>query len=297
MKELALELGQTPSYTLFRKHVKNCQFHLENLKFSYSDCVRESGLVPARLSKVTSKIFEKDIDKHLEEYDQKSPIRSKEYPKILILGDLHFPFINQKALEACYEFSEINNPEYIVQIGDLFDMYSHSKFPRSHNVFLPKEEESKARKMAEVMWSKFKGKKIQICGNHDYRPLKRALETMPTMEHWIEKYLKELLTFDGVETVFDPREEYKISDISFIHGHLNGIGKHRDHFMGNTVVGHSHTAGVSYRQINEKIIWEMNVGYLGDQYSRGLSYTPTKTVPWTLGWGFIDCNGPRFVPF
>lgn len=302
VKQLAEELGRVPSCNEFRR-VRNARGSIENSSFkTYTRLLEEAGLVESvGVVKSNNSIFEKDIRNHLESYEAPEKIvRSQEYPKILILGDTHFPFCHSDALAKAIDFAKEAKPDFVIQIGDLYDMYSHSKFPRSQNIFTPKEEEDKAREMAEDMWRKIvphSGKCIQLLGNHDSRPLKRTLEAIPTMEHWIEKYFQELLSFTKVETIYDFREGYKISDITFIHGFLSGLGRHRDHFMGNLVCGHTHTAGVSYKQIDGKIIFEMNVGFLGDQYSKGLSYTPSKTVPWTLGHGYIDKWGPRFIPY
>jgi hypothetical protein len=60
-------------------------------------------------------------------------------------------------------------------------------------------------------------------------------------------------------------------------------------------VGHSHVGGVAYRSIQGKVLFELNAGLLGDPEAKGLSYTPQKLTRWTLGWGFIDQLGPRFI--
>lgn len=52
---------------------------------------------------------------------------------------------------------------------------------------------------------------------------------------------------------------------------------------------------MSFKRIGGKTLYELNAGYLGDPESKALSYTPTKITNWTLGWGYIDEDGPRFV--
>lgn len=301
--KLADELGRTPT------KLELCDIYSQArsaLRIHYNDrytlLVNAAGLAPNKSDKITNEIFKKDIKKHLEQYEPKAVVKSLNYPKILIIPDIHFPFEHKKAIEWMHEFAKENQPEYIFQIGDMFDFYSHAKFPRSHNVFTPKEEERLAREKAEKMWARLQkdcpqAKCIQMIGNHSARPLKRTLEAMPSMEHWAEKYFEELMSFNNVETILNAREEYKIKDIYFTHGYANKLGDHRDHYLANLVVGHSHTGGVSFRQINGRVLWELNCGYLADQYSKGLSYTATRTVKWTLGIGFIDKYGPRFVPY
>lgn len=306
---MAAELGRTPTRDEFYAQVKGASWAVQKwYARQYNTLVLACGLdlSPNQVKKIklTNEIFKKDIQQTLIDYLPKPYLRSKNYPEILIIGDLHFPFVHQKCLEAIYEFAKAH-PEikYIIQIGDIYDMFSGGKFPRSHNIYMPIEEERLARAMAEKMWKKLQeilpnATCIQILGNHDIRPIKRSLEVMPSAEHMIEYYLhNKLLTFNNVKTITDPRESYELCEIEFIHGYLGGIGRHRDSFLANVVHGHTHTGGVAYRQVKNKILWELDCGYVGDPMSKGLSYTPSKYVKWTLGWGFIDKHGPRFIPY
>lgn len=300
------ELGRTPSKEEFYKQFKGVRFATEKFyQRSYLKLLAATGLEPLASgpkNKITNEIFKRDIELHISNQNQKEMVRSKKYPKILIIGDLHFPFHHAKCLEAIHEFCKETQPNFIVQIGDLYDMYSHAKFPRSHNLFTAKEEEKMARSLASKMWQRFQldspeSKCIQILGNHDVRPTKRVIEVLPQMEHWVERYFEELMSFENVQSILNPREEFKIEDIVFIHGYANKLGDHRDHFLGNTVVGHTHLGGVSFRQLQDKNVWELNVGFCGNQFAKGLSYTPTKTVKWTLGWGLVDSYGARFISY
>jgi len=306
IRNLAIELGRSPTRTEFYDFNIKCKYAVEKFyNGRYNDLLLAAGLELNKKVKITNEIFKKDIHRQLENFVPKPYQRSRKYPKILIIGDLHFPFVHHKCLEEIYNFAKQpeTKPEFIIQIGDIYDMYSHAKFPRSHNIYTPQEEEKVARGMAEKMWKKLQelvpdAKCIQILGNHDIRPLKRTLEVQPSAEHMIEYYLyNKLLKFDNVHTITDPRESYELCEIDFIHGYLSGIGKHRDDFLANVVHGHTHRGGMDCRQIKNKILWELDVGYCGDPTSKGLSYTPSKYVKWTLGWGYIDENGPRFIPY
>jgi hypothetical protein len=301
MKQLAEELGQTPTYTIFRNRVKNCQVHLERLQTRYSEIVELAGLVPATKERITSNIFKKNIDSHIDNYVPQEIKPKCIWPKIAILGDLHEPFGSDRVKSEFVSFCESFKPSYIIQMGDLMDMYSHSKFPRSHNIFTPKDEEEKAKKRIEEFWSACQkaapeAKCIGLLGNHDARPLKRTLESMPQLEHWIEKYFKDLMTFDGVEMILDPRQEFIIEDIVFIHGYMGKLGNHRDYMLMNTVRGHDHVGGCVFRQIHGKVLWELDAGLAGDFNAKGFSYTNQRMNNWTNGFASIDELGPRFIP-
>ena len=226
-------------------------------------------------------------------------VKSAHYKSVLYIGDAHFPFVSQDVLCLIYEYIERYKPEVVVQVGDLFDFAAQTRFPASKLViFNPFEEARLGRKMAGEMWETIrrlvpKAELFQIWGNHDLRPIKRILESAPDCEPFFD--LKPYMTFDGVQTVEDYRSALKINETNVHHGWLSKLGAHRDHFMTNTVVGHSHRAGIDYRKFGDRVLWEMNVGFIGDAHSKALGYTPTRMTNWTLGFGTEDALGPRIV--
>lgn len=304
IKDIALELGRSPTRAEFEQRVQGGDGKLRAVG-GLAVLQRAAGLTPyseRRFPKITNQIFEKDIAAHLAERIPKEPLPQSPWPKIAVLGDLHEPFSHAKLKEAFIAFCTENQPDWIVQVGDAVDFYSHSKFPRSHNIFTPKDEEQLARKNLEKLWADLavavpKAKRVMLIGNHAIRPMKRVLEAVPTIEHWAEKYLTDYLSFPNVHTVMDTREEYMIGDICFIHGYKSGLGAHRDHILSNVVCGHTHTGGASFRSFRGRTYWELNAGLAGDIESPGLTYTATRTTGWTLGWAWIDKHGPRFIPY
>ncbi len=224
--------------------------------------------------------------------------------KILIFGDIHFPYHNGKALKRALEAVKREKPTHVVQIGDLYDQYSFSRFTRK-NITLPQSELQLARQQAIDFWNKVKNcskgvKCYQILGNHDMRLIKRAEERLPEAQDLVKNSVLELYKFKGVLTIEDDRDILKVMGISFHHGYLSQIGAHRDKFLANVVVGHSHTGGVSFRQINGKTLWELNAGFLADETAEPLRYNPSKSSKWTLGYGLITYKDgvacPQFVP-
>lgn len=303
IKELALELGVTPCRDQFIRHVKNGRKHVENLFGQYSKLVEAAGLAPNSSNKrITSEIFNRPIEKFLDEYNRDlEPQRENQpYPRGAYISDIHFPFCNQRVLDKFYRHIEKEKPDYVVLVGDAWDMYSHSRFPRSHNIFTPREEQELSRKKNEEMWVEVKkahsfAKCYQMLGNHDVRPLKRILESYPAAEDWVEKMLRELFSFPGVETIHDQRQELILGNIVIHHGYRSKLGDHRDYTLQNSIVGHTHLAGVVYRQLRGEVIFEMNCGLAGDPLSKGLSYTPQKITHWTSSFSMTDLDGPRVI--
>lgn len=305
IKELSHELGRAPlgleilSSGIVSKHYLNKYGYKELINMAGLESPKKSEWLPERMAKISNDIFVKSIDRQIEEYVPKTSIKKNSFSKILCIPDTHFPFINKEALEKVLEFSKEHKPDYIIQVGDLLDCYAASKFPRSQNIYTPKEEERLGIEMAEEMWRKLradnpKAKCYQLMGNHDVRMLKRTLESLPIAEHWIEAYFKELFTFEGVETIFDTRQELEIDGILFTHGFL-GSGSHKDYYLKNVIHGHDHKLYVQHRRIHGENIFEMSCGFLGDVEAKALSYTPSKLANFQLGFGWVDQLGARTI--
>lgn len=219
--------------------------------------------------------------------------------RFVVLGDTHFPFHSKWALDAAFEIIKREKPDYVIQVGDLYDLYSLSKFPRNVNVMTPKDEITLARGTAEEMWEYIqrispKSQCIQLLGNHCERLQKRITEKLPEILGIV--LYRQLFQFENVKTYLDTRDEVVIEKIAFMHGYRTKLGDHCKYNMMNTVCGHTHRGGVFFTQVNNRQIWELNAGYLADPLEAAMSYTRQKWVQWTLGVGIIDDYGPRFVP-
>jgi predicted phosphodiesterase len=221
--------------------------------------------------------------------------------KILILGDIHFPYHKQEALDAVLKaVSEMKEkPTAIVQIGDLYDQYGYSRYPKTMYVN-PSGELAQARNLAIKMWKDLhklapRADLHQILGNHDIRIAKMVSGKCPEVYEDIKEVTEKKYTFDHVNTIHDYRELLEIDGVLFTHGYLSKSGDHMKYQNKSTVVGHSHVGGVVYQKVLGKVLWELNAGYLADEMSEPLYYRQTKTSKWTLGYGLIEDGQPRFV--
>ena len=306
VKDLALELGRSPTRAEFISRVAGAEGILKRvggltivLKAAGLDTYEERRT--GKKTKINNRVFEVSIEQHLEAYEPREPRPKQAWPRIAVISDIHWPFHSQRVLDAFYAFIEKHKPEHVIINGDAWDMYSHAKFPRSHNVFTPKEEQAKARASNEEFWKRVKAvcpkaKCYQLLGNHDVRPLKRVLESYPEAEHWVQRMMEELFTFEGVKTFHDPREELMLpGDICVHHGYRSKLGDARDYTRFNAIVGHTHQGGSVFRQLRGEVLWELNSGVAGDPEAKGLTYTPQRITNWTPGFGWVDEFGPRFV--
>lgn len=301
LKDISLELGRVPSRAEFEARVKGGRYRLQQVFGTYSALIAAAGLTIATgPERARSAFMSRDLVDHLESRVETIPRAHRVDAPILVIGDTHFPFAHKEAIAWIYQVAKKLKPKAIVQIGDLYDLLAWSAFPKSMNTYTPKQEIELARSHAEEFWTSLRkaspdAKCFQLIGNHDVRPMKRLLENAPALEVFI--HFDPWFEFDGVETIKDSREELVLNDVVFIHGHKAKLGAHRDFMSQNVVVGHSHTGGVVFRALKDRIVWELNAGFVGDAGSKAFTYTPQKTVSWTLGVGVIDALGPRFVPF
>jgi predicted phosphodiesterase len=302
VKQLALELGRTPRRDEILSQIKGARWTIETVFRNYTALIQAAGLDAAQVRKIDNSIFERDIESHLKEYQPRPYQPPGPYPRAAIISDIHWPFESQRVVEAFYRYVEKHKAEWVILNGDAFDFYSHSKYPRSHNLFTPREEEQLARTKSETFWQEIqrlspKSKCVFLLGNHDIRPMKRVLESYPEAEDWIKERMTKLFTYPGVKTMMDPREEIYLDERTIVfHGYRSKLGDHRDFTHFNCFNGHTHVGGVVWKQLRHEVIFECNSGVAGDPMAKGLTYTPQKVTNWTPGFAVCDEYGPRFVP-
>lgn len=307
VKQVASDLGKIPTREEFRARSALGEKAYRDLFGGYSLLLQAAGLSKQAPKFNSKEAFASPVEKPVSSGHTIVPksgthdLKFGSSKNILILGDTHFPWADMDAICGVYAFIE-KNPQIdtVIQMGDLYDMYSWAKFPRSHLLYNPKQEIEVAREMAGEMWAKIhsmlpKARLIQILGNHDIRPIKKCIEFAPELEPFLE--FKKFFQFPNVELVEDHRQPFELGGVGFIHGFLGGLGAHARKFLRSIVCGHTHKGGVvTIPLANGTVLFECNAGYLGDPTSRPMSYTPTKMNEWTKGFAYLDEWGPRFIP-
>jgi hypothetical protein len=307
LKEIAQELGRVPR-ALDLVGTKLSRYRVELIFGTWSEAIKAAGMEPVKRG-AKPNVFEKPLEPHLEAQHARQdesqfsnfilPIEN--YPSTAVIGDMHEPFAHSAAKRFALEVIRELKPKRAVQVGDVRDMFSWQKYPRSHNVFLPKEEIELGTAAIGAFWKDVQEASpgiecFQLFGNHDIRPYSRVLEAFPALESLID--LRPLYRFPGVQLIEDPRQELQLDGVFFHHGYMTKAGANRDFMNVCTAVGHSHRAGAFFRTIwGGHQIWELNAGTLGDPKGKGLTYTPQRHTQQTLGLGWIDRLGPRFIPF
>lgn len=228
--------------------------------------------------------------------------------KILVIPDLHFPWTLMSGLDVAFEWAKENQPDIVIQIGDAFDQYTWSRFPRELDVMLPASELQQARELYTAMWGTFKylcpgAELIQMLGNHDTRIIKQAANRYPEIVTVLNHlgFYKSMYGAEGVQLIVNPREIlYRESGgkrIGFHHGDFmrTMVPGKRAQFLGESIVfGHTHrqwlvplpSGGGSF---------EMCAGTLSDSAAVPLQYTAISS-PWQVeGFGYIIDGAPGLV--
>ena len=222
---------------------------------------------------------------------------------VAAIPDLHFPWVDVKALAKVYDIIENHNPQVVIQLGDLYDLYSYSKYARTHDLCTPEEELEDARNSALIFWNTIneivpRARKIQLRGNHDVRIEKRTLEKAPELYSIVSRHQNDLYKFKGVETILCDKEGIEIEGVLYVHGWLTKLGDHMKSLGKCIVHGHTHRAGIIFENYFGNLLWELDCGYLAGDAKDAipLRYGPTVHMKWVKGLGMIKPDGPIFIP-
>lgn len=222
--------------------------------------------------------------------------------KVMAIGDAHMPWHSRATMRAIYADMRVLKPDIVIQMGDLYDLFSFSRFPRTYNVYTPQQELELGRKDAELFWSTVQdcapqARRIQIWGNHDTRAVRKALSNAPELEMFASQGMRSLMQFDGVELVSDSAEVLMIDGVGYHHGYRAGYGMHARMNLCSMVTAHTHMGYVLPIKLEHQIIWELNAGFVANRFAVPMSYAEQRRFSRsTLGYGWVDEFGPRFVP-
>lgn len=301
IKRVASELGHHPTRREYlekgkTKHAYEQAFGL------WTEAIKAAFGEPTSYQKSSAKIVTEFYSKKVADLlkNSSSPQASliDGFTPTVCIPDVHFPWANLDALSALYAWIEILKPERIIQMGDLYDMYSFAKFPRSRMIISVEDEVLTSRSMAEAMWSTIRkiapdAHLVQLLGNHCIRSHKRVLETnCPELEVFFD--FKSIFNFEGVETIYDPRELVIYDGINFTHGHLKH-GAHRALFKTHVVHGHTHAGKLTGSNIDGSYLFELDCGLMGNPNAPCFGYMPKKITGWQTGFGYISALGPIFI--
>ena len=164
-------------------------------------------------------------------------LRNRDFNNVLVVGDLHAPFIRKGYLEHCLEVYEKYNCNKVVFIGDIIDNHYSSFHEPDPDGYGAGEELDRAISHIKPWWENFPKAKVCI-GNHDAIICRKAFSS-GISNRWIRDY-DEVLGTPG----WDFKQEHNIDGVTYVHGtgtSGKGATKRLREWHTSIVQGHIHT--------------------------------------------------------
>lgn len=217
------------------------------------------------------------------EYEYILSLRS-DSRKILVIPDLHSPFIKYGFLEFCQGIYEKYSCNDVIFIGDLIDNHFSSYHETDPDGDSAIAELLKAKKELSYWYQAFP--KSKVCfGNHDIIPNRKAM-TSGLSASWIKTIGEVLETPD-----WEYSEEFIIDDVMYTHGTGRKARNRAKSDLISVVQGHYHSE--SYLEFFVGMhfkIFAMQLGCGIDRKSYGMAYGKHFNKP-HINCGVVLDNG------
>jgi predicted phosphodiesterase len=221
------------------------------------------------------------------------------YRKILVLPDMHAPWVNWGALEQAHRWYLSHKPELVVCLGDITDQKIWSHWSKDTDDMSPSDELKAAKKCLERLHDMFP-RMVILRGNHDSRVLRRAIEAGIPSEMFRD--VDQLFNFKGWEwkantakfVVDTPR-----GPILFVHGdEQGGTVAQKSRILGLSVIqGHTHKVSITYTTTLKGTIFGAEMGCIMDTQSKASKYAAPNPVGTTVGFGVVKYGVPYFIDY
>jgi metallophosphoesterase superfamily enzyme len=208
---------------------------------------------------------------------------------VLVIPDLHAPFIHPKALKHCAQVYKQYKCNKVIFIGDLIDNASTTRWDTNPDGKSAGDELNLATKQLKA-WYKTFPKAIVTIGNHDERITKK-LKKGTVSNKWLK---------DFNEVLEVPNWEFlnciTIDGVTYSHGE-GYTSTTQSLYQSNTsiVFGHFHS---KYEIVYNNGKFGMCVGWLADQDAYAFDYARNCSKKGILGCAVVLNNGtlPILLP-
>lgn len=218
------------------------------------------------------------------EYEKILDFRQGRGSNVLVIGDLHAPFIKKGYLEFCIEMHEKHNCKEVVFIGDLIDNHFSSYHETDPDGFGGAEELRRAKIQIADFYKAFPNAKVCI-GNHDALPNRKAFSS-GVSKQWIKSIGEVLDT-----PMWEYAEEFMIDRVLYTHGIGRKARQRCVQEMMSVVQGHYHSESyVEYFVSPYQMLFALQIGCGVDRRAYGLTYGKHFKKP-QLNVGIVKDNG------
>lgn len=240
-------------------------FNKAGLNEEFTKSAREAGQRIKEEYVNTPEIVE-NLIKYGTEYDPKDVAFKPPVTRVLVIGDLHAPFIREGYLDFCKNIYKKYNCNEVVFIGDLIDQHFSSFWnidPDGHSA----AEELRLAKLQIQEWYKtFPIAKVCI-GNHDLIPARKMFNA-GVSKVWL-KDISEILNTPNWEYA----EEFIIDEVLYVHGISRKALERMKADLISVVQGHYHSESYIHYAVGKfKKMFAMQVGCGVDDKSYAMAY-------------------------
>lgn len=206
---------------------------------------------------------------------------------VLVIPDLHSPFIHEKALDHCVKTYEQFNCNQVIFLGDILDNHYSSFHETSPDGMGAGDELDMAIKQLSPWYDAFPKAKVMI-GNHD-RIIQRKTFTGGISQRWIKSYNEVI----GCPTGWEFMLSYEQDGVLYFHGEMaaNTLQVLLNKRM-NCVYGHLHTKfEILYNASPTDLLWAMPSGCMIDIKKYAFEYAKYNVKRPILGCSVVLNNG------
>lgn len=215
---------------------------------------------------------------------------------ILVIGDLHAPFIKKGYLQHCKEVYDRYNCNHVIMIGDLIDNHYSSFHPTDPDGYSAGEELQRAIDQIQEWYKVWPVADVCI-GNHDAIIARKSFDA-GVSNRWIRDY-DEVLGTPG--WTFD--DHFVYDDVYYTHGTGSSGLKAAYNRMVNwgmsVVQGHLHTeSSIMWKVDKDRRCFAVQTGVGVSDKSYAMAYAKNFTKKYIISCAVILDNGqiPVILP-
>lgn len=223
----------------------------------------------------------------------------KVYNKVLILPDIHAPWVDWQALEQAHKWAKRHKPDLVVQLGDLTDQKIWSRWQKDVDDISPSDEYLAAEKALKRIHKMFP-KMVILRGNHDVRILSKAVEAgIPSQ---MFRDVDQVFNFPGWTWVAQNKKfivNTVRGQVLIVHGdEQGGTVAQKSRILGMSVIqGHTHKVSITYTTTLKGTVFGAEMGCLMDINSKAAKYAAANPVGCSVGFGVLKYGVPYFIDF
>ena len=203
---------------------------------------------------------------------------------VLVIGDLHAPFVIDGYLEHCINIKSKYNCDTVVFIGDIIDNHYASYHESDPDGFGGAEELERAQQQVALFHDAFPNSKVCL-GNHDLLPNRKAFSS-GVSERWVKPIGDVLNT-----PTWEYAETFIIDGVLYTHGTgTKARPRALDEEM-SVVQGHYHGESYVYTFVqHDRTFFAMQIGCGVNRDSYAMAYAKAFKKPF-LNVGVVLNSG------